>query len=154
MSGKRRFVRGQRVQKKPSWLHTTRVEAPSPPKRKRNGRIPALILLGAAVLLVMSFGKSYCDDSVPGDGLSVELSAAEADSIISHIDGLEIDLWECRALAANDSVYSADRLFRQERMYEEILQKYKDEQPNWLERTLKQPVVWLAIGMWLGVQAP
>lgn len=83
----------------------------------------------------------------------VELSVDEADSVMAAIDDLEVALWECRQLARQDSLYYEDRLQLQEKAHKEILQAYKDERPGWLERLVKQPVVWLAIGMWVGVQA-
>jgi hypothetical protein len=72
---------------------------------------------------------------------------------MAAIDDLEVALWECRQLARQDSLYYEDRLQLQEKAHKEILQAYKDERPGWLERLVKQPVVWLAIGMWVGVQA-
>ncbi len=83
----------------------------------------------------------------------VELTVAEADSILATIDGLRIDLWETRELAAQDSLFYEERLALTEKAYEEMLDAYKEERPNWLERLAKQPVVWLAVGMWIGVQA-
>lgn len=83
----------------------------------------------------------------------VELTVSEADSILATIDDLEVRLWEAQALARQDSLYYEERLALQERAYEEILSAYKADRPGWLERLVKQPVVWLALGMWVGVQA-
>lgn len=90
----------------------------------------------------------------------VELSTAEADSVLDLIDDqelrirlLEIDLEETRRLAAIDSTLAATRLELTREAYEEIIQAYKDDRDNWLERMAKKPVVWLAIGLYLGVQA-
>ena len=154
MKPKSRSGNRQDEKTQPSWLHTPNEPTTSKPRPRRSARSLVLIALLALGLLVLSCDKSFGNDSVLSADALVELRATEVDSVISLIDSLEIDLWECRALASSDSAYSAERLARQERMYEEILQQYKDEQPNWLERTLKQPVVWLAIGMWVGVQAP
>lgn len=83
----------------------------------------------------------------------VELTEAEADSVLARIDHLEIDLWECEQRAVLDSLYWQERLDLQEDAYERMLDAYKDERPGWLERLAKQPVVWLALGMWIGVRA-
>jgi hypothetical protein len=83
----------------------------------------------------------------------VELSVSEADSILKMVDDLEVELWEARALARQDSLYYEELLRLRAETYENVLQAYKGERPGWLERFVKQPVVWLAVGMWLGVQA-
>lgn len=95
---------------------------------------------------------AYAQPSSPKPDV-VELSVAEADSILATIDGLRIDLWETRELAAQDSLFYEERLALTEKAYEEMLDAYKADRPNWLERLAKQPVVWLAFGMWIGVQA-
>ena len=110
--------------------------------------LAALLLTAIGLAPVASSGQPYSEPP------AVELSVGEADSILATIERLEVDLWECRRLAAADSSYYADKLELQERAYERMLDAYKDERPNWFERVLKQPVVWLAIGMWIGVQAP
>lgn len=84
---------------------------------------------------------------------SVVLSRAEADSVLTRMRMLEIDLWECESQARADSLHAEERLALRERAYEEIIDAYKDERPGWLERFVKQPVVWLAIGVYLGTQA-
>jgi hypothetical protein len=111
--------------------------------------------LALAVLLLIAIGLSkppaYAQPS--SEPSVVELSVAEADSILARIEHLEVDLWEARALAQQDSLFYEDRLRLQEQAYERMLDAYKDERPNWLERVLKHPSVWLALGMWIGVQA-
>ena len=90
----------------------------------------------------------------------VELSIAEADSLLDLIDDqnlritlIEIDLDEARRIAASDSTLAADRLRHQERSYEAIIEAYRDDRDNWLERMVKKPIVWLVLGLYLGVQA-
>jgi hypothetical protein len=106
-------------------------------------------LLLSAIALAPPAASAQSSSEPP----AVELSVDEADSILATIQGLEIDLWEARELAAQDSAYYEERLRLQEETYERILDAYKEDRPGWLERTLKQPVVWLALGMWIGVQA-
>ena len=91
---------------------------------------------------------------------AVELSIAEADSLLDLIDDqglrialIEIDLQEARRIAASDSTLAADQLRHQERAYEAIIEAYRDDRDNWLERMVKKPIVWLVLGLYLGVQA-
>ena len=81
------------------------------------------------------------------------LTEAEADSVLTEIKMLHVDIWELEQQAEADSLYAEKRLEMQERMYEDIIEVYKEDRPGWLERFVKQPVVWLAVGVWLGVQA-
>jgi hypothetical protein len=141
----------------------------SPPlKTQPSGRrswLKKLILCVLALALLMlpirargqaTEGPNSSSESVP----VVELSIAEADSLLDLIDEqglrialLEIDLQEARRIAASDSTLAADRLRHQERSYEAIIEAYRDDRDNWLERMVKKPIVWLALGLWLGVQA-
>lgn len=83
----------------------------------------------------------------------VELSVSEADSILKTIDDLEVRVWELTALAEQDSIYHEERLRLRTEAYETMLEAYREERPGWVERIVKQPIIWLTIGMWLGVQA-
>ena len=90
----------------------------------------------------------------------VELSTAEADSLLDLIDDqalriglLEADLWEARQLARSDSMVTSEKLELQERYYELIIEAYKDDRDNWIERLAKQPLVWFGLGVWLAGQA-
>jgi hypothetical protein len=143
---------------------------PLPPQRRlrRNGwrklvvKLTIVVVALAALMLPLQARGQETDasrsssESVP----VVELSIAEADSLLDLIDDqnlrialLEIDLEEARRIAASDSTLAADRLRHQERSYEAIIEAYRDDRDNWLERMVKKPIVWLALGMWLGVQA-
>lgn len=110
-----------------------------------------VVLLLVLALLGAMTTPTRCDE--PSSPASVELSVSEAESLITLIDDLEIERWRLEQKAVIDSLYYEDRLARQEKLYEEIIESYKGERPGWLERLVKQPVVWLAIGMWVGVQA-
>lgn len=109
-----------------------------------------LALLSVIVLGLASL-PSYAQPS--SEPPVVELTVAEADSVLGRIDELEVRVWELTRLAELDSLYYEERLELQEEAYDNIIEAYKQEQPGWLERLIKQPVVWLAIGMWVGVQA-
>lgn len=117
-------------------------------------------LRGAAKLLVLSIllsslllgapSTSYSQKSEPAEKPTIQLTPSELDSIVTHIEILEIDLDEARQLARIDSIYAAERLRIQREMYEAQL---RAATPPWYEKLLKHPVVWVTIGMWVGVQA-
>lgn len=109
--------------------------------------LAALLLSAIALAPLRAYGQPSSEPAV------VELSVAEADSILATIEELEIDLWECERLAAADSAFFEERLDLQERAYEQMLDAYRQDRPSWLERVLKQPVIWLGLGMYIGVQA-
>jgi len=99
-------------------------------------------------------------NSSTASGNVVELSNAEADSLLDLIDDqdlrirlLEVDLWEARAFARNDSTLAARRLELTEQAYERMLDAYKEDRDNWVERLVKQPLVWFGLGVWLAGQA-
>ena len=62
-----------------------------------------------------------------------------------HIRLLEIDLWEERRTAEVDSTLAATKHEIQEQQIEAL-------RGNAITRFLKHPVVWLALGVWLGAQ--
>ena len=127
---------------------------PNVPSAMRAGRKFLLRVLLAGLLVTATVLPTQTVSAQPSsDEPVVELSVSEADSILKTIDDLEVELWESRALARQDSLYYEELLRLREQAYNEILQAYKDERPGWLERFVKQPVVWLAIGMWVGVRA-
>jgi hypothetical protein len=111
----------------------------------------ALVALLAIWLGLTSTPISYAQPSSTPPVVTFTLS--EADSILARIDNLEVRVWELNRLAELDSLYYVERLESQAKVYEEIIKAYKDERPNWLERLAKQPVLWLALGMYIGVQA-
>lgn len=122
---------------------------------KRTGLASRLRLTLAALLLslaVLSVPMAYAQPSSPRSE-NVVLTPAEADSVLTEILLLKIDLEECAAQARADSLYQEQRLRLQERAYEDMLEAYKEDRPGWVERAIKQPVLWLALGMWIGVQA-
>ncbi len=106
-----------------------------------------LLLLGSSCASVAQRvdDTSYSDESVV-------LSAAEADSILDMIDDqglrielLEVDLWEQRRMAEVDSTLAATRYHIKELEVEAL-------RGNVFTRFFKHPVVWLALGVWLGGQ--
>lgn len=89
---------------------------------------------------------------------SVTLTRAEADSLATLIEGqaerirlLEIDLWECRELAAADSSFAAERERLMQEYYDGLVKDLGRE--NWFRKTLGHPVIWFAAGAYLGVRA-
>lgn len=124
-------------------------------KRRMRSGLTSWLLTSAIVpvLLMAGSGSSYC-------GESVVLAPAEADSVIALIDELtlekrllEVDLWEARAVAHSDSVLADAQLRLQAQAYETMLQAYKEERDDWMSRLVKQPIVWFALGAWMGIQA-
>ncbi len=120
------------------------------------------LLISSAIALMWTAAicvPSYANDSVSSDDV-IELSVAEIDSTIQLIDELtldvrllEIDLREARSLSTMDSLLAAKQLDLTVQAYETMLQAYKDERDSWIQRIVKQPILWLAAGMWIGVQA-
>lgn len=131
--------------------------SPRPSSYKKSASAGSRLRLTLVVLLLVLtlVGLTRLSYAQPSSERSdvVELSVEQADSLLITIKDLEISLWECRELAAQDSLFAEERLELVEKSYEEILQAYRDDRPGWLERLVKQPVVWLALGMWIGVQA-
>jgi len=117
-------------------------------------------------VLVLALAASACGakatpiDAEPSSSEPVVLTAAEADSVLALIDDqglrlelLETDLWEARRLARADSTLAADQLRLQKQAYETMLEAYRDDRGNWLERAARHPLVWFALGVWLSGQA-
>lgn len=109
----------------------------------------AVICLTAPVTSSKICSTACGADSVTFSHAQAESLLALIDSKTQHIAGLEIDLWEARQLARADSVAAAERARIMQEYYDSLL----SQQPSWLDRTMKHPVVWLALGMYLGVQA-
>lgn len=128
----------------------------------RHWLIMLLLALMLVVIPVPSCSHAYANDASPRTARadSVVLSTAQGDSLVLMIDDLnlevklaEANLMECRADARADSALAAERLALAEKTYDEILSAYKKDRDSWLTRLLKQPVIWLAVGTWIGVQA-
>lgn len=117
--------------------------------KQRAARLMLALLL--VTVTVLAIPAAYAQPS--SEQPVVELTVAEADSILARIDQLEVRVWELNRLSQLDSLYYEERLELVSQTYKEIVKAYKDEQPNWLERLAKQPVIWLALGMYIGVQA-
>ena len=125
---------------------------------KRRGYATRRVL--GTTLLAVTLVAGTPSPSYSNGSNSVVLTTAEADSIILTIDELTLevgllqaDLYEVTAGARADSALAADKLALARETYETILTAYKDDRDSWLKRLLKQPVLWLALGAWIGVQA-
>lgn len=112
----------------------------------RKSTLRSITLLTSALLLTMgplsgrSYSARYASSSAAAAADStVCFTVAEADSILTTLDHLQLDLDEARALAAADSTLAAARL--------------KAAQVPWYERLVKHPMVWFVIGAYVGVQA-
>lgn len=76
------------------------------------------------------------------------------------MDSLEVEiaLRDIR-LAYADSTRIAEREYFEEEINiqsearKRIIKACKESEPSFVERLIKQPVIWLALGVWLGVQA-
>ena len=100
-----------------------------------------LVLAGLAMCGPISLIESAKAD--------VCFTEAQADSVLTLIDSqrlqlrlTEIDLRESRQLARVDSTY-----------YGMVIKKYESERDSWFERAYKHPMLWFALGAYLGVQA-
>ena len=107
-------------------------------------------LLIALVLLVATPRPSCSDDSA-----NIELSTAQVDSTIAVIDDLRLDLRLCQIdklelemKAHEDSVFAARKLEITKQFYEGYID---DIEGNWIGRLIQHPVVWLAVGVWVGL---
>lgn len=125
-------------------------------KRIKTALMYVLTISGIALTLLTAMpASSYSNESD-----AVVITAAQADSTVALIDELtlesnllRIDLDECRRLAESDSTLAAQRLELVTTSYEVMLEAYKDDRDNWIERLVKQPIVWFAVGAWMGIQA-
>lgn len=119
----------------------------------------ALIALLLSSCLMLPRSSAYADDSTPkptSEGLS-QAEAAQAFDLISQQDEtialLRLDLAAARSHASIDSTLHARELELLTRSYEEMLAAYKSSRPGFLERLVKQPIIWLALGTYFGSQA-
>ena len=126
--------------------------------------LPRLIAAGLALslltLAIQANGQPADASYYSAESEKVELSVAEADSLLDLIDDqrleidlLRADLYESRALAASDSTLAADRIDLLRDSYEHMLDAYKADRDNWVERITKSPLVWFGLGVWLAGQA-
>ena len=112
-----------------------------------------LLVGGLVLLLLVTSCASIARTEEPNSSEEpVVLSVAEADSILDMIDDqglrialLEADLYEARRHAQVDSALSAMQLDIKEQEVDAL-------RGNWITRLFKHPVVWLALGVWLGAQ--
>jgi len=120
-------------------------------KRGSWGWLRRLICVGLMLVLLLALTSklSYCDES----DATVVLTEAQADSLINQLDDLEIRLWEQARYAQIDSLSAATQLRLQAENYEAIIEQYRGDRDNWLEQIMKHPVVWMALGMWIGANA-
>jgi len=119
------------------------------------------IALALVMMPILASGQATDAPNFSAESDSVVvLSNSEADSLLDLIDDqalhvrlLEADLWEARELARSDSVLASEQLKLQEHYYEQIIQAYRDDQDTWVERIVKQPLIWFGLGVWLAGQA-
>jgi len=120
-----------------------------------------VIALALIMMPILASGQATDAPNFSAESDSVVvLSNSEADSLLDLIDDqalhvrlLEADLWEARELARSDSVLASEQLKLQEHYYEQIIQAYRDDQDTWVERIVKQPLIWFGLGVWLAGQA-
>jgi len=119
-----------------------------------------VIALALIMMPILASGQATDAPNFSAESDSVVvLSNSEADSLLDLIDDqalhvrlLEADLWEARELARSDSVLASEQLKLQEHYYEQIIQAYRDDQDTWVERIVKQPLIWFGLGVWLAGQ--
>lgn len=126
-----------------------------PRLRRRVTRLASVMLVSTALCVIS--GPSYSTESAStAPDTTIVLTTAQADSLLQLIDSqalqlelLRIDLREARALAQVDSLM----VDQYRAHYERIIALYQAEQPSWWSQALRSPVLWLALGGYLGVQA-
>jgi hypothetical protein len=115
---------------------------------KKNGkRFLASLLIVSLLMTARPFARSCFGASEPLPPPAPSASEAagkvcftvsEADSILTQLQLLQIDLDECRSVAALDSAAAAARL--------------RAEHQPWYEKALRHPLVWFAIGAYTAIQ--
>lgn len=112
-------------------------------------------LKGAAKLLALSIllvsltspSLSYSQKPEPVEPkTTIELTTSQLDSIVTHVGLLEADLYEEKQLRALENDLNARKL----ELYRAAL---KAQREPWYERLAKSPVLWVTIGMYVGLQA-
>ncbi len=109
---------------------------------KRSVRLYAASLMSALLLVTPSLSaRSYSGEPAPAPSAADSLvcfTIEEADSILTTLQLLQIDLDECRATAALDSAAAAARL--------------RAEKQPWYEKVIRHPLIWFAIGAYTASQ--
>ncbi len=106
-----------------------------------------LLVLSILLLSLMSPSASYSQKPEPAvPETTIALTTSQLDSIVTHIGLLEADLYEERQLRVVDNDINARKIA----MYKAALEAQRDP---WYERLLKSPGLWVAVGMYVGVQA-
>jgi len=111
---------------------------------KKNGeKFSRIMTCGVLALTLLIQQPSYAQKSSTE---SVELSKAEADSLLSTLDSYEtrlrlarINLAECREYAQLDSL---------------IFAQYKEStKRGFLDKLVNHPIIWFVLGTYIGVMA-
>lgn len=145
-------------------------------KRTRNwsAHWPRKIVLGIWLTCTTLFvtatpaksARSYLLSSAgsAADTTGVVLTLEQADSLYTALSRLEtentylrnenkilqIDVWEAEQLAAIDVAFNAERVRMMRDYYKGTI---ADLSPPWYRKALTHPVVWFALGTYLGVRA-
>ena len=123
--------------------------------RKLSGGVKLLILLTLLLSLATATPSATYSQELRLAATTtaidtVRVLADEVRALESDLRIIKIDLWEVRELARVDSLYAAERLRLTREMFEAQL---RAERGPWYERIFKHPVLWVSIGMYVGVQA-
>ncbi len=118
---------------------------------------PSVFALVVVLLTAMALTSSpaYADDS-PTKPLDAEETDQLYDLLTQQDDELallRIDLRAMQEHAAIDSMLAARKLELLVEGYEVIIDGYKKSRPSFLERLVKEPIIWLALGTWFGSAA-
>ncbi len=113
------------------------------------------VLITFMISALMLSSNAYADDS-----LTKPLDAEETDQLYDLLTRqdeelalLRIDLRAMQEHAAIDSMLAARERELLIEGYEVIIDGYKKSRPSFLERLVKEPIIWLALGTWFGSQA-
>jgi len=128
-------------------------------KRTRHGLVR--LLTASVVACALATGApSWSADSAASDSTVVEISAAQADSLVNLIDDLDlevallrVDLNAASRRAEMDSTMAARRLMLQRHHYEQVIDIYKKDREHFIIRALKHPAIWFMVGAYAGLQA-
>lgn len=106
-----------------------------------------LLALSILLLSLMNPSLSYSQrPELAAPETTIEVTTSQLDSLVTHVSLLEADLYEERQLHVLDNSINARKL----ELYKAAL---KAQREPWYERLAKSPVLWVTVGMWVGLQA-
>lgn len=110
---------------------------------KRYGTRLRAVAVWLALLILVTSSPTYSTASGPAN---VPTTETVLDTVVRYTLELEADVWELQQLARLDSLRHAIEI-------ESYQDRLKEARGTWYERIIKHPVVWVTIGMYVGIVA-